>query len=150
MFFWMIFKVAIKSLTANKLRSMLAMLGIIIGVGAVISMLAIGAGAQKSVMERFTAMGTNLLTVRPAERGTGGVMSGTQQNLTVEDALSLAEVPGVQSVAPAVSSSAQLKYLAKNSRTSVQGTTPTYFAIRNFEIDFGRPFNDLECDAMAR
>jgi putative ABC transport system permease protein len=150
MFFWMIFKVAIKSLTANKLRSMLAMLGIIIGVGAVISMLAIGAGAQKSVMDRFTAMGTNLLTVRPGQRGTGGVMSGTQMNLTVEDAQALTAVPGVQSVAPAVSKGAQLKYLSKNARTEVQGTTPTYFPIRNFEVEHGRPFNDLECDAMAR
>src|SRR3982750_3817044 len=100
MFFWMILKVALKSLTANKRPSTLAMLGIIIGVGAVISMLAIGAGAQKSVMERFTALGTNLLTVRPGQRGTGGVMSGTQQNLTVEDAQALTAVPGVSGVAP--------------------------------------------------
>ena len=65
MLFWTIFKVGLKSLLANKLRSFLAMLGIIIGVGAVIAMLAIGSGAQKQVMDRFNAMGTNLLIVQP-------------------------------------------------------------------------------------
>ena len=75
MFFTMILKVALKPMLANQLRSTLAMLGIIIGVGAVIAMLAIGAGAQKAIMDRFTAFGTNLLTVRPAQRGTGGAGS---------------------------------------------------------------------------
>src|SRR5512137_1264855 len=81
MLLWTIFKVGVKSLLANKLRSILAMLGIIIGVGAVIAMLAIGSGAQKQVMDRFNAMGTNLLIVQPGQRGTGGVASGLQQNL---------------------------------------------------------------------
>ena len=81
-----LFRAALDSILKNRMRSLLTMLGIIIGVGAVIAMLAIGAGARKQVLERFTALGTNLLTVRPGQRGTGGVMSGTQQNLTVEDA----------------------------------------------------------------
>jgi putative ABC transport system permease protein len=151
MIFWMIFKVAFKSLLANKLRSVLAMLGIIIGVGAVISMLAIGAGAQKSVMDRIGAMGTNLLVVRPGQRGTGGVMSGTQQNLTVDDAQAvLKEVANVHSVSPVVSGSAQLKYYSHNSRTSVVGTTVTYLPIRAFEVEKGSNFSELDVDRMGR
>ena len=86
MLFWVIVKVGIRSLLANKLRSLLAMLGIIIGVGAVISMLAIGAGAKQSVLSRISAMGSNLLIVRPGQSGSHGVASGTQQNLTLADA----------------------------------------------------------------
>jgi putative ABC transport system permease protein len=151
MILWMTVKVALKSLLANKLRSVLAMLGIIIGVGAVISMLAIGAGAQKSVMDRIGAMGTNLLVVRPAQRGTGGVMSGTQQNLTIEDAQALlTEVPGVRSVAPVVGGNAQVKYLNKNSRTSIVGTTVTYLPIRSFEVEKGNSFSEIDVDRMGR
>jgi putative ABC transport system permease protein len=147
----MTLKVALKSLLANKLRSILAMLGIIIGVGAVISMLAIGAGAQKSVMDRIGAMGTNLLVVRPAQRGTGGVMSGTQQNLTIEDAQALlTEVAGVRSIAPVVGGSAQVKYLNKNSRTSIVGTTVTYLPIRSFEVEKGNSFTEVDADHMGR
>ena len=72
MLFWTIVKVALKSLLANKLRSFLAMLGIIIGVGAVISMLAMGAGAKVAMMKRIDSMGTNLLIVRPGQRGVRG------------------------------------------------------------------------------
>jgi putative ABC transport system permease protein len=136
MIFWMILKVALKSLLANKLRSMLAMLGIIIGVSAVISMLAIGAGTQKAVIDQFSAMGTNLLVIRPGQRGTGGVMSGTQQNLTLEDAEAiLKDVKQIKAITPVVGGSAQVKYFGKNSRTNVQGVAVTYLAIRNYEVE---------------
>lgn len=151
MLFWTIVKVALKSLLANKLRSFLAMLGIIIGVGAVISMLAMGAGAKRDVMKRITAMGTNLLVVRPGQRGSMGVMSGSYQTLTLEDAQALVnEVKGIQMVAPVVRSSAQIKYLNKNSRVSVIGSSITYFPIRNFEIEKGRAFTEMEVEHMAR
>jgi putative ABC transport system permease protein len=151
MLFLTIVKVALKSLLANKLRSLLAMLGIIIGVGAVISMLALGAGAQQQVMERIGSMGTNLLIVRPAQRGSGGVMSGTAQSLTVADALAIVEeLPEVRQVAPVVSGSVQAKYLNKNSRTSVLGTAETYLPIRGFELERGRMFTEIETDRMAR
>ena len=151
MLFWTIFKVGLKSLQANKLRSILAMLGIIIGVGAVIAMLAIGSGAQKQILDRFSAMGTNLLVVMPGQRGLHGVVTGTQQNLTLEDAQAIArEVPGVVLVAPAVQGSAQVKYANKNTRTSVFGTSITYFAIRDVQIDRGRLFTEAEIDRMAR
>jgi len=151
MLFWNIIKVALKSLLANKLRSFLAMLGIIIGVGAVIAMLALGAGAQKQILDRMTAMGTNLLIIRPGNRGTGGVMSGTQQNLTLEDAQATAsDLAGVGSVAPVVGGNAQVKYMNKNNRVTITGTGPTYFAIRSFTVERGRPFTDSEAERLAR
>ncbi len=122
MLFWTILKVGVKSLLANKLRSILAMLGIIIGVGAVIAMLAMGSGAQKQVMDRFTAMGTNLLTISPGQRGLRGVVSGTQQTLTLEDALAIArEVKDVTRVAPKCRE-------ACSSSTSTRTREPTSWA----------------------
>jgi putative ABC transport system permease protein len=151
MLFWTIVKVALKSLAANKLRSFLAMLGIIIGVGAVISMLAMGAGAKRDVMKRITAMGTDLLVVRPAQRGSMGVMTGNYQNLTVDDAKAIiAEVPTIHELSPVVRGNAQVKYFNKNSRVSVYGTSITYLPIRNFDIERGRSFTEPEVDRMAR
>ena len=103
MYFWVLIKVAFFSLLANKLRSFLAVLGVIIGVGAVIAMLGIAAGAKSQVLSTISAMGTNLLVIRPAQSGSGGVITGTRQNLTVEDTLAiLAEVPEVSRVSPVV------------------------------------------------
>ena len=150
MYSLVLLKVAVYSLLANKLRSFLAVLGIIIGVGAVIAMLAIGAGAKAQVLGSISAMGTNLLVVRPAQHGSGGVMTGTQQNLTVEDAQAiLAEVPGVTRVAPVVQGRGQLKYFENNSGTAVIGASVTYLPIRNFEVEKGRLFTDGEEDRMA-
>jgi putative ABC transport system permease protein len=150
MLFFTVLKVALRSLYANKLRSFLAMLGIIIGVGAVISMLAFGAGAQRQVMDRVTAMGTNLLIVRPGNRGTGGVISGTQQNLTLEDAQAVVtDVTNVLQIAPVVGGSAQVKYLGKNARVSIIGSAPPYIPMRNFEVEKGRCFTESEADKLA-
>jgi putative ABC transport system permease protein len=126
------------------------MLGIIIGVGAVISMLALGAGTQKEVLSRYTSMGTNLLIVRPGNRGTGGVMSGTQQNLTLEDSVALLELENVKAIAPVVGGNVQAKYFSRNARLSVLGTTATYFPMRNFEIETGRMFTEQEAEQSAR
>lgn len=151
MYFAVLLKVAVYSLFSNKLRSFLAVLGVIIGVGAVIAMLAIAAGAQAQVMGSISAMGTNLLTVRPAQRGSGGVMTGTEQNLTVDDAKAiLNEVPGVEQVTPVVSGRAQLKYFEKNTGTSVMGVAVTYLPLRNFEVEKGRLFTNGEEERMAR
>jgi len=146
-----VLKVALKSLLANKLRSFLAVLGIIIGVVAVIAVLALGAGAQQQVLSRITAMGTNLIIVRPAMRGTGGVISGTQQNLTLEDAQALLhETPNVSAVAPVVGGSVQVKYMNRNARVSVNGTNVSYFLARGFAVEKGRAFTDAEAENMAR
>jgi putative ABC transport system permease protein len=151
MLFWMIVKVAFKSLMANKLRSVLAMLGIIIGVAAVIAMLAIGTGAKQQVLDRISAMGTNLLYIHPAPRGTAGVISGTQLDLTDDDAKAiLQKIDHVKGLAPAVSRSFQVKYLNQNTLTQVLGTTPTYLPIRDFEVESGRMFSDFEVEHWDR
>ena len=151
MLFWTIVKLCIKSLLANKLRSILAMLGIIIGVGAVISMLAIGAGAKKQIMDRISSMGTNLLIVRPGQSGSHGVISSSYQTLKLTDAQAvLKEAAGIRRLAPVVSSSYQLKYLGKNTRCSVVGTSVTYLPIRDFEVERGRTFTESEVESMAR
>ena len=151
MLFWMVIKSALQSLLANKLRSVLAMMGIIIGVGAVISMLGIGAGAQADIMNRMSAMGTNLLIIRPGNRGTLGVVTGTQQNLTVEDAVAIIdEVPGISMIAPVVNGSAQVKYYGRNARVTITGSSITYMPVRNFEVDQGRCFTEIESENAAR
>jgi len=151
MLFLIIFKVAIKSLFANKLRTFLAMLGVIIGVGAVISMLAIGAGAQEGVMNRISAMGTNLLVIRPGQRGFHGVNTGTQQNLTLEDASAiLKDVADIYQLSPVVQGSVQAKYFNENARTNVIGVAPTYLTVRNYEVEKGRPFTEGETEGTMR
>jgi putative ABC transport system permease protein len=149
--FWTIVKVALKSLVANKLRSFLAMLGIIIGVGAVIAMLAIGEGARSQVMNRISSLGTNLLIVRATQQGSMGVMSGTSAKLVLEDAQALInEVNGIQMLSPVVQGSAQIKYYNKNTRCAIIGASMTYLSIRNFEVEKGRSFTEREAEHMAR
>jgi putative ABC transport system permease protein len=151
MLFVTIIKVALRCLWANKLRTFLAMLGIIIGVGAVISMLALGTGVQKQVIDATSAMGTNLLLIRAGQRAVSGVITGTQQTLTLEDAEAIVNsIVGVERVAPVMNGTVQAQYFNKNSRLSVIGTTTTYFPIRNFEIEKGRMFTETEADKLAR
>ncbi|HEO70072.1 MAG TPA: FtsX-like permease family protein, partial [Candidatus Hydrogenedentes bacterium] len=151
MLFWNTVKVALRSLLANKLRSFLSMLGIIIGVGAVIAMLALGAGAQKKVLGEITAMGVDLLSVRAGQGFRGGVRGGSVQNLTLEDAEALVnEVPAVKMVAPVVRGNAQFKYMNQNCQSSVYGSTTTYFPVRNYEVGRGRCFSSGEIDRRAR
>ena len=150
MYFVTLLKVAFFSLVANKLRSFLAVLGIIIGVGAVIAMLAIAAGAKAQVLQSISAMGTRLLVVRPGQHGAGGVKIGTEQTLTLEDAEALrTEIKGVSQVAPVVQGRAQVKYFENNTGTSMLGTSITFFPIRSFELEKGRLFSDTEADSMA-
>ncbi len=151
MLFWITLKMAIKSLYANKLRSILAMLGIIIGVSAVISMLALGSGAKQSVMTRISAMGKNLLVVRPGQKRHRGVSSGTSQNLTLEDADAIVKsIKDVKMLTPVIRGSAQVKFENKNTRTSITGTAITYFMINNFEIEKGRRIREQEAERLGR
>ncbi len=151
MLFWTIVKVALKSLLANKMRSFLAMLGIIIGVAAVISMLALGAGAQKQVLERISSMGANMLIVRAGQAGHRGVRTGESQNLKMEDAKALLEnTPGIEMVSPVVQSSGQFKYMNENTRSAILGAAVTYLPIRNYQVERGRAFTEGEVDRMAR
>ena len=150
MLFWTIVRVALKSLRANKLRSLLAMLGIIIGVWSVISALALAAGVKASITSTMSSLGTNLLTITPGQRGSGGVMTGNQENLKVADALALVGLGEVGRVTPVVRGSGQARYFNKNTHTSLSGVAPTYFVIHDFKVEHGRPLNDVDCDAAAR
>ncbi len=143
---------SIGSLRANKLRSALAALGILIGVGAVIALLALGSGAQKDVVDRISSLGSNLLMVRPGlSRGHGGVSSTAHQNLTLDDAEALvAGAEGVEQVSPVVSGRAQVKYFNRNSNIMVMGVAATYFEIRSYEIEKGRQFTETEASGRAR
>ena len=104
MLWWTLVKTALKSLAASKLRSALAALGIVIGVGAVIALLSLGAGAQRDILGKVSDLGTNLLIVRPGQgRGPRGVRSGTRESLKLADAEAiLKEVDGVARVAPTI------------------------------------------------
>ena len=146
-----IIKVGVRSLWANKMRSFLAMLGIIIGVGAVISMLAMGAGARKDIMARIAAMGTNLLSIRPGMSGVRGVTTGTRVNLTLDDARALvAEAEGMRRLSPVVGGNVQVKYMNRNVRASVNGVAVTFLPIRDFTIEKGRAFTETEAEQSAR
>ncbi|MBN2307678.1 MAG: ABC transporter permease [Candidatus Hydrogenedentes bacterium] len=151
MLFWTTLKVALRSLLANKLRSILSMLGIIIGVGAVIAMLAVGAGAQKQVLDHVTALGSNLIMVMPGQPRSGGVRGGSYQTLTVEDAQAiLAEVPEVEKASPVARGNGQFKYYNKNKESSIMGVTLTYLGIRNFSIEQGRNFTVSEVEQRVK
>jgi len=146
-----IIKVGVRSLWANKMRSFLAMLGIIIGVGAVISMLAMGAGARKDIMARIAAMGTNLLSIRPGMSGVRGVTTGTRVNLTLDDARALvAEAEGMRRLSPVVGGNVQVKYMNRNVRASVNGVAVTFLPIRDSTIEKGRAFTETEAEQSAR
>src|SRR5436309_1459914 len=142
MLLWTIVISGFKSLWANKMRSILAMLGIIIGVGAVIAMVALGTGFQQYLTARFTAMGTNLLFIRPAQKtsGGGGARTGMFETLSVDDAIAITRLSGVDAVSPISSGAVQAKYMNQNMRVTIQGVSMPFFAMRNFELDKGRAF----------
>lgn len=138
-----ILKMATVSLRINKMRSMLTSLGIIIGVSAVIIMLAVGSGASKKIAADMESMGSNLLMIRSASAKTGGVRmgSGTRPTLTLKDAIAIEDkARGVLAVAPYSSEAKQITYGNQNWSTTVGGTTMPYFMIRNYEIEAGRGF----------
>lgn len=138
-----ILKMATVSLKINKMRSILTSLGIIIGVSAVIIMLAVGSGASKKIAKDMESMGSNLLMIRSASAKSGGVRmgSGTRPTLTMKDAQAIeAKCRGILAIAPYSSEAKQLTYGNQNWSTSVGGTTMPYFMIRNYEIESGRGF----------
>ena len=144
--------VALESLRANKMRSFLTMLGIVIGVGAVIAMVALGRGAQQSVKERIAGLGTTLLTVMPSQTRTGGVASGSERApLTLADAKAIEErAQFVAAVQPEMTRSLQVQYENRNTNTSIVGTTANYLEVRKFTIAAGRMFSEGENAARRR
>lgn len=136
-------KISINSLKVNKMRSALTSLGIIIGVSAVIIMLAVGNGASANVQKNIELMGSNLLTVRSASAKTGGVHMGmgSRPTLTLKDAEAIKKnVRGLEAAAAASSGTQQLTYGNQNWSTTVYGVEPEYLYVKNYKIELGRKF----------
>jgi len=147
-----ILKIALRALARNKLRSALTMLGIIIGVGAVIAMVGIGNGAQKEVQDRIAAMGTNLLYISAGSVNKGGARTGAgaTQTLVASDVAAIVrEAPAVANAAASSSASTQLVYGNQNWATTVTGTEPQYFDIRAWDMARGASFTDDDVRTAA-
>jgi len=145
--------VAITALNSNKLRSLLTMLGIIIGTGAVITMIALGSGAKQAVEDRISQMGANLLYVRSGVEGPGHVRgpAGEGTRLYEDDAVAIArECPSVLGVAPEISSSAQVKFGNNNWNTRITGTYPEYEWLRNTPVQAGEYFTHADNNVRRR
>jgi putative ABC transport system permease protein len=147
-----IISVALGALRANKLRSLLTMLGIVIGVAAVISVIALGTGAQKAVNDRISALGTTLLTIQPGQAfGMGGVRSGDQQKMTMDDAKAIEDnAEHVIAVQPEMQRQLQIQYNNRNANTSIIGTTANYLEVRKFELAAGKMFTPGHDASRAR
>jgi putative ABC transport system permease protein len=146
-------RIAIRALRVNKLRSTLTMLGIIIGVGAVIAMVAIGTGAQARVAEQLQALGANMIFVFPGTTTSGGLRSGHGSSITLteDDAWAIPrDVQGVEVAAPSVRGAGQLVWGNLNWSTIIQGVTPEYFEARDWPTSSGRVFAQEDVDAAAK
>jgi putative ABC transport system permease protein len=146
-------RIALRSLRVNKLRSALTMLGIIIGVGAVIAMVAVGAGAQARVAEQIQSLGSNLIIVLSGSVTSGGLRMGigSQQRITEDDAAAVArEVAAVQVAAPSVRGTAQVVFGNLNWSTAVQGVTADYLEARDWSIVSGRAIGPEDVDGAGK
>jgi len=141
-----------RAMGANRLRTFLTMLGMVIGVGAVVLMMSIGQGAQYAIKQSISAMGSNLFILLAGHTSSGGVRSasGGGHTLTVEDAEAIGELPGIQSVAPIHPGSAQVIYGPNNWNTSIIGSTPGYLDARSWTIDTGSAFTDSDVRSATR
>jgi putative ABC transport system permease protein len=151
-------RVAMDALVANKMRSVLTMLGIIIGVAAVVSMISVGRGATVSVTEQIASTGLNLLTISPGAsrgagvpRGPGGGGGGNSDTLTYEDARVLRQtLTGIDAVLPQYNSTLDVRSDQERLQTSVRGVTPEYAPIRSISIEIGRYLTEAEFNGNAR
>ncbi len=151
---WESARVALRALLANKLRAILTVLGIIIGVGAVIALISVGQGAQTQITQSIQSLGTNLLFIRPGALQTAGVrqQSGSSPTLTYEDAQAIArdgDLP-IVAVAPEVGAYGQIVFNRHNWNTRITGTTPSYAEVRNFSVADGAFIDQHELDARSR
>jgi putative ABC transport system permease protein len=146
-------RVAIRALLRNKMRSFLTMLGIIIGVAAVIAMVAIGEGAKAKVEQSFASMGSNLLIILSGSTASGGARGGfgSMPTLTWDDLKAIrSEVPSVRYAAAQMRANAQIQAEEQNWGTSVYGTSPEYFAIRSWSMAQGSAMTDSDVDSSAK
>lgn len=141
------FDIAIHSLSRNKVRSFLTMLGIIIGVAAVIAMMAVGTGAQDNIKRQIASLGTNVILIFPGSFNQGGVRTGmgTASTLTVDDLVAIqTQCPSVALISPALRDGAQIVFQEQNWRTGVIGASQDYFAIRSWPVSSGQYFTDTD------
>ena len=146
-------RIAFRALRINKMRSALTMLGVIIGVGAVIAMLAVGTGASKKIQEQISSMGSNLLVILPGSSSSGGIRmgSGTQPTLSLADSEAiLKECPAVSDVAPSLNGVAQIVYGNLNWSTGVVGTTSGMLSVREWPLTAGREFTDEDIRSAGK
>src|SRR3989304_4853730 len=130
MLLWAVIRLALRTLMSNKIRTFLTMLGIIIGVAAVIAMISVGEGAKMQVSKTIEGLGSNLLIVSPGQKKFRHVRTGIEETLTIEDAAAIEkEIPLIKSISPEIFQVEQVKYGNKNSNTSVLGTAPEYIDI---------------------
>ena len=148
-------RIALKALQRNKLRAFLTMLGIIIGVGSVITMVAIGQGSKQSIRSQLSGMGSNMINIRPSSNVTVGggarLGAGDLQTLKVEDAKAIqSKAQYVTAVSPAVSSSGQVINGAQNWPTTIQGVSPGYLTIREWKLQSGVVFSEADVNSSAK
>jgi putative ABC transport system permease protein len=148
----MTLRIALKALNRNKLRTMLTMLGMIIGVGAVITMVALGKGAQTTIEEQVKAAGTNMININAGNFTTGGVRGGqgTSNTLMPEDAAALRDVPGVQYVAAGANTRGTVVAGNQNWSTSVEGTEVDWPLIRSWDVKYGAFFTQQDVNSAAK
>ena len=148
----MTFRIALKALNRNKMRTVLTMLGMIIGVGAVITMVALGRGAQATIEEQVKSAGTNTININAGNFTQGGVRQGQgmSSSLTAEDATALRQVPGVQYVAAGVNSRSQVIAGNQNWSTQIQGTDVDFQQIRSWQTKYGNFFTPQDVSSAAK
>jgi putative ABC transport system permease protein len=148
-----LFKIAIRALIRNKLRAFLTMLGIIIGVGSVIAMLAIGQGSKQKIRAQMSSMGTNMVMIMPNFQRRGGVNLGSSSSMSLKytDVVALRnDATAISAVSPEVRVSGQVIYSNQNAQTTIYGATEEYLGIKKLEIASGRCFNSTELKSMAK
>jgi putative ABC transport system permease protein len=151
MFFSMLSE-AWHAMSANRLRTFLTMLGMVIGVGAVVLMMAIGEGAQQAIKRSIDSMGSNLFVVLSGSSSTSGSRtgSGNSSALNMSDANAIGDLDDIGAIAPISTGNAQIIYAGNNWNTSVVGTTPSYFSIRGWNVDNGSLFTDADIRSASR
>ena len=146
-------RVALNALRVNLLRSSLTMLGVIIGVAAVITMLAVGAGAEARIQAQIKSLGSNLMIITAGARTASGVRmaTGTTTSLTEDDAAAIArDIPEVDAAAPSNRGGAQVVVGNVNWATQIYGITPDYFVVRNWSLEAGRMFEPAELSGSGK
>ncbi len=140
------------AMSANRLRTFLTMLGMVIGVGAVILMMAIGEGAQQSIKRSIDSMGSNLFVILSGSSSASGLRSGSGNSsaLNINDANAVGDLEDIAVIAPISTGNAQIIFSGNNWNTSIIGTSPTYFSIRGWNVDSGELFSDADVRSANR